>query len=121
MAKYFYFTLLVAFIFSLSCSQEADLFDNEKLADILTDMHIAEVAIKRSSNELNDSIQNLYWENLERIHKVDREEIKRQVELLNYHRERQSEIYSLVTQKLQAIEKEIKYQKEQKDNTRFNK
>lgn len=102
-------------VFFGSCTKQEAQLDNETLARIIADMHIAEVAIQRNESGITDSLQMIYLEKLSKIHEVEKDDIKREVELLMDDRKRQSDVYGLVVKRLQKIEKDIKYLKDKKD------
>jgi hypothetical protein len=78
-------------------------------------MHIAEIAIKRNEEGITDSLQMVFLERLSQIHKIDKNEIKEEVELLMNDPQRQSDVYSMVVSRLQKLEKDVKYLKDKKD------
>lgn len=92
----------------LSCEQGKSELTDEKLADIIADMHISEIAVQRQVDVDQDSVSQLFLEKLEEIHGVAKEQIKYEVELLMQDRKRQSEVYTIVIDKLQGLEKEMK-------------
>ncbi len=100
---------IVIIYFSLaSCTKKEPILDNEKLASIVADMHIADVALEGHLLKERDSLANVYLEKIEIIHEITREQMKSQVELLMEDPERQSQVYDLVIEKIRNAEKEIK-------------
>jgi len=87
---------------------------NEELADLIADMHISEISLKRHELRLQDSLKDVYLETLEKIHGIGSEKIKLEVEALMEDRPRQSDVYTLVINKLQKLEKELKQKKNPK-------
>lgn len=100
--------LSIVILVLFSCAKQTSKLSNEDLASLIVDMHISEVSLKRIDKEIQDSLKDIYLEKLEHIHKIDKEEIKYQVELLMEDRSRQSDVYTMVINRLQKMEKEIK-------------
>ena len=99
----------------LACGKQKSDIENEELASLIADMHISEVALKRHKGVIQDSLKDVFLEKLELIHKMDRDKIKFEVELLMEDRTRQSDVYSLVINRLQQLEKELKNKKDPKE------
>lgn len=102
----------VLFLLLSSCDHNLKELDNEVLAGIVADMHIAEIALKRYDYSVRDSMQNIMQEKLEKVHDLPRDEIKKQVESLMDDPARQSEVYTIVIKILQELEKGIKQKSE---------
>jgi hypothetical protein len=91
-----------------NCSRDESHLSDEELSNLLADVHISELSLKRHDEELRDSLKELYIDRLCKIHDITREEMKYELELLNDDRERQSDIYVITIEKLQELEKEFK-------------
>ncbi|WP_235296072.1 DUF4296 domain-containing protein [Portibacter marinus] len=96
------------FVLMISCQSGKSELSDEKLAKIIADMHISELALERYNESFQDSLSEVFIEKLSVIHDVPKETIKKEVELLMQDRTRQSEVYTLVIDILQDIEKESK-------------
>jgi len=108
--------ILSSFLFSfLSCSKNASALSDDKLAQVIADMHISEIALKRHDLHLQDSLTEVYLAKLEQIHTLERDMIKREVEELMQDRKRQSAVYTKVITILQDLEKEVKKDKDPQD------
>ena len=94
-----------------SCTKEPEFLDDEILVELVSDLHVAEVAIVKSGHKVTDTLQEVFLEKLEKIHGIDRRIIKQQVELLMENPQKHSEIYTKVVGRLQKLEEESKKQK----------
>ncbi len=108
------FVLLVFIGGLFSCESKFEFLEDEKLAAIIADMHISDVAIKRHSEDVKDSLHRLYIEKMEKIHGVTELEMKEQVERLMQDPQKQSEVYTIVIKNLQETEKNMKRKTDKK-------
>jgi hypothetical protein len=91
-----------------SCVKDKSHLEDEKLSSLIADLHISELSLKRHDEEIRDSLKELYLDYICKIHKVSREEIKYEIELLNEDRSRQSDVYTITIDRLQELERKFK-------------
>lgn len=91
-----------------ACFKDKSNLRDEELSDLLADMHISELSLKRHHEDLRDSLKELYLDHIITIHGLSRAEIKYELELLNEDRQRQSDIYLITIERLQELERSFK-------------
>ena len=103
-------SILVSTIFFsvLSCQQDHSELTDQKLAEIIADMHLSEMVIDRQDLKFRDSLSIITIEKLEKIHNISKDQIKKEVELLMEDKSRQSTIYTIAIDILQNIEQGIR-------------
>ena len=88
-----------------SCKDNRSYWEDEKIANVLVDIHISEIAMKRQHVPDKDSLFNVYFGKIAHIHSEETDEIKKQVGLLMLDPDRMSRVYKLVIKVLQDKEK----------------
>ncbi len=102
------YTILI-FVWLFSCKEkEIPLpITKEKMVDILLDMHVMESSLK-SRNDQNDSLYNLYIQQIEEIHQVSKEDIDSTITLLNKRPNEFYQIYKELGEKVNLMKNEEK-------------
>lgn len=97
--------ILILLIISFSsCKDNNKHWTNEKLVNVLVDIHISEIAMKRQHVANKDSLFDVYFEKIAEIHKEERDEITEQVSLLMNDPARMSIVYHMIIENLQEKE-----------------
>ncbi len=99
-------TPLLACLFLLGCSRGEPQLEvkEDKLVDILIDVHIAEAAVQNLRGETHDRIINLYYEQIFGIHGVEREEFESTMAYLREKPDRMEAIYAEVMAEMERRE-----------------
>lgn len=113
MSRLIIFFLLLGISVSGCRSKEAKI-DEDLLARVIADMHIADSGLQRQDKRLKDSMRNEYLDMISKIHSIDKMEIKAQVEKVMDDKEKHSKVYTRVIEILKEKEKEIKQLEETK-------
>jgi ActR/RegA family two-component response regulator len=66
--------------------------EEESMARIMMDVHMAQAALRMAPLEKRDSIEKVYWSQIAAIHNKNEEDIKEQIELLKDHPEQLEKI-----------------------------
>jgi BMFP domain-containing protein YqiC len=78
--------------------------EEEKLIDILIDMHIAEAASQKLYGEAKDSVTNVYYDQIFDLHEVPRETFEVYMEELGADPQRLQALYEKVIDKMARLE-----------------
>jgi len=106
MKKSIVFGLL--FLLTMSCKekQEASFtLSEEKMIDVLVDIHLAEAATYNALGSVKDSLLKVYYAQVYQIHEVNKEEIDENLDILMNNPRLADAIYKKVTDKLSEKEK----------------
>ncbi len=91
-------------LFALNCSQKADLpLAEDKLVEVIRDIHIAESAMQNLIDLTKDSIGEIYYAQIFRIHKVKKEDFDSSMVILRRDPERMGVIYDRVLEDMERL------------------
>ncbi|MFK8104628.1 MAG: DUF4296 domain-containing protein [Saprospiraceae bacterium] len=92
------FTYILLFVLcTIACNQAADLrIEEEKLVQVLTDVHIAEGAAQNLVQPVKDSMLTLYYQQIFDIHKLEEADFKADMIYLSNHSKVSQDIYERV-------------------------
>lgn len=83
----------------------------EKLIEVLVDIHIAEAALQPVYEANKDSLANLYYDQIFEIHDFDRETFFKNIAILRKHPELTRDIYKKVTERIKVMDDNLKAKK----------
>ncbi|MEM1219239.1 MAG: DUF4296 domain-containing protein [Bacteroidota bacterium] len=101
------YLLVIGFMccFTWSCDEEEVLpIEEEKMALILADIHIAEAALQNVYASKKDSLSAVYYQQVYDIHKIDRPELDSAMAVLYRNPNLQLDVYNRVMEILQEYE-----------------
>lgn len=112
---YFVSTAFLALQLS-SCGRNQDpvAIDEDKLVEVLIDIHIAEAAVQGLRGATKDSMINVYYDQVCEIHEVSREDFETSMEILRNDPKRLEDLYSRIMTEMERQEVESK-EKEQEE------
>lgn len=89
-------------IFMTNCKNDEKklLIPEEKLIAILTDIHLAEAALKNVKKDKKDSLGALYYDQVFTIHNVSREQFETDLDNLRSSPKRIAEVYDKILEQL---------------------
>jgi len=96
-----YFMLVVPLLFVGCLSPESLPVRDEKLVEVLADIHLAESALQSFSGPQKDSMAGVYYDQVMVIHGMDREVFDTCVAILRRNPDLMSEIYDKVYEHLE--------------------
>lgn len=101
-----YIGLMCCFIFFVSCGdKEIPIpLSEEKLVDVMIDMHIAESMIEKLPVSDRDTVGHVYYRMIYREHEVSQEDFDESIKVLREDPERLNAIYVLVMEQLNVLE-----------------
>lgn len=101
-----YIGLISCLIFFVSCGdKEIPIpLSEEKLVDIMIDMHIAEAMIEKLPVSDRDTVGHVYYRMIYREHEVSQEDFDESMKVLREDPERLNAIYVLVMEQLNVLE-----------------
>ncbi len=101
--------LIFFLFFIMSCGPEEPQFTvpEEDLIKILYDIQVAEAALQTVHSGVKDSVVNIYYDQIFKIHGIDQPELMQNIERLKNHPEVSHKIYK----KIQEYHKEVEKQK----------
>jgi hypothetical protein len=93
-------------LLSFSSCQEEDavLIEEEKLINVLIDMHIAEAASQKLYGEPKDSVINVYYDQIFDLHEVPKETFETYMEQLSTDPQQLHALYEKVIDKMARLE-----------------
>ncbi len=104
--RYFLFVLLCFFF--VQCQKRNNYtVSRVQMANILTDIHIAESATSLLDAEKKDSFTTLYYKQIFEIQGVQEEDFKRNLELLKMDATEMAKVYKLVNDTLEIRKKRV--------------
>ncbi len=94
-------TSLIIFL-AASCqeSEETYSIEEEKMINILVDIHISEAAAQQGDISHRDSLRTVYYDQVFEIHEVSKSKYEADMELLKRDAERLTQTYDKVIEKL---------------------
>lgn len=103
--------LMSSLIFTLSfCGKEPPAplpFEDEKIVEILVDVHFAEAAMQSLGRVVKDSMKQVYFDQIAQIHQVDRNQIDTLLFQLRNRPLDMKRLYESMMEKIEVQEKEI--------------
>ncbi|KAA3630020.1 MAG: DUF4296 domain-containing protein [Bacteroidetes bacterium] len=124
MLKYIKIGSVVLILFSVlaSCSpkeiEEPLPFSDEKIINILIDVHISEAALQTLGRVVKDSMKEVYMNQVAEIHEIERQQLE---ELLGELRNRPADLKRLYSGMLEEIEIKENELKAKSENTKNKK
>jgi len=107
---------LVCFVLCLSCKKQGGNADShyskDKIIAVMTDLYIAQAAIKDVDPSYTDSLISNYKKQIEIIHKVDMALIEEDIAALQRQPQKYQELHSTVEDSIVIIEKRYNKKKE---------
>lgn len=98
----FYTIVLIVILFWTGC-KEANValpLSEAELVAVLTDAHIAEAAMQALPNAKKDSMSNIYYDQIFKIHGIEEKDFRTSLELISQQPLKMEEIYSKVLEEL---------------------
>lgn len=97
---------LFVFILLISCQQKEQPLTVEEAAwiNILVDIHLAEASIQNAVPNQKDSISDLYYEQVFKIHKIEKKDFMDNLLIMEKNPKMINEIYSKVMEELSKRE-----------------
>lgn len=75
----------------------------EKMAQVLADIHTAESAIRNATGTDKDSLEQLYYQRIMQIHGISREDYDSTLAIMQKNPEMLIKVYNLASQALDSI------------------
>lgn len=104
----FLFTLCVMIVMSCHSKAKEMPIDENKLINILVDVHVAEAAMQEYASPKKDSIGKVYYQEIFSLHHVTEEAFIKSMYLLRQDPEEMETVYKAVVAELERREKEVK-------------
>lgn len=96
--------LLAGFLL-IACEQPEQLvMEENQLAYILADLHVAEAALQNVYASKKDSLAKIYYEQVFQIHRIERAELDSAMAVLHRNPDIQQEVYTRVMEILSEYE-----------------
>ena len=99
---------LLLFISSCGTEQSQLSISQDKLVEVLIDVHIAEAAAQTLRGATKDSVINAYYDQIFEIHGLNREEFETSMELLRTDPKRMEKLYAKVMEEMERQDVEDK-------------
>lgn len=100
-----YIALLVGVFLFFSCKEEIKSgLSDEKMVNVLTDLHLAEASMLTLNKRLKDSIHVVYYEQVFKIHEVNDSLFFEELEILRKSPKRVEEIYTKVIDNIEQLD-----------------
>lgn len=93
------------------CREEREtrlLIPEDKLVEVLVDVHLAESALQNRFGPAKDSLAGLYYDKIFELHDVEEADFEETMERLRRDPETAERIYETVLEKLSAMEAEVR-------------
>ena len=97
-------------LFLVACREEAPplLIPEDKLVDVLVDVHLAEASLQNRFGPVKDSLAQAYYQKIYELHEVEAATFEETMERLRRHPERSERIYEQVMERLSTMEAEVR-------------
>ena len=95
-------------LFFIMCSKEFEPMDVEKMGAIVADLHIAEIAISREDEIVQDSLFDVFQSKILEIHHISKEELNWQLMYLTKNPKRNEVVYKWANAVLSELEQDAK-------------
>lgn len=94
-------------LFTACDRRPSDVMDKRQMAEVLTDVHIAESAVAQSEWKSSKAHKQLYGNSVFEKHGITKEDFDRSVEWYALHPEKYVAVYDIVEENLDSLEKDI--------------
>ncbi|MEM1322193.1 MAG: DUF4296 domain-containing protein [Bacteroidota bacterium] len=91
---------LLAFFFTACGPKEDERLPDDRLINLLADIHLAEAAMQQAYKETKDSLAGVYYEQIYTIHKVSEAQLEAELKYLQSHPDLAEAIYGQVLEVL---------------------
>ena len=98
------YVFLVFMLIILGCQAGYDEISEEKMIDILVDMHISEQILRKYEFENHDSIRDLLSKSLLKVHNVTQQQLDTNLYLYQFDTEGYRELTEKVVKKLEKLQ-----------------
>ncbi len=108
------FLIISIAVFSMiGCKEElSTTLSDEKIVDILTDLHLAEASMLTLNKRLKDSVNRIYYGQVFEIHQVEDSIFFNDLEIIRKNPKRVEEIYTLVIDNIDQLDLNEKKEEE---------
>jgi len=94
----------------VSCDEEEVLpIEEQRMALIIADLHIAEAALQNVYASKKDSLSKIYYQQVYDIHEIDRPELDSAMAVLHRNPDLQLDVYNQVMEILQEYEAKFEH------------
>ncbi len=101
--------ILLSLLSLMACQpEESPIFSDEKMIDVLIDVHVAEAAMQGLNQQRKDSLTSLYYNQIFEIHSIKEADFYSQMEYMKLHPEYMEKIYEKVLSEITRREAELK-------------
>ncbi len=80
----------------------------EKMVDILIDVHLVEASLLGYSDEMKDSLSQLYYNQIYEIHSISKDSFLIEMDYLKHHPDYMGHVYEKVMEEIDKREAELK-------------
>ena len=94
-------------LFTACDRRPSDVMDKRQMAEVLTDVHLAESAVAQSEWKSSRAHKQLYGNSVFEKHGITKEDFDRSVEWYALHPEKYVAVYDIVEENLDSLEKDI--------------
>jgi uncharacterized protein DUF4296 len=100
---------ICCFIVTLGCQkEETPTIPQEKMINILVDVHLVEASLLGFSGEQKDSLSQLYYDQIYQIHSISKDSFLTEMSFLKQHPEHLEEVYKKVIEEIDKREANLK-------------
>ncbi len=90
-------------LYGCETAEEQPQMPEEKLIEVLADIHIAEAALQSLRGQTKDSMSQLYYRQIYTIHEVDTLEVQETLEALREKPAEMKELYDKVMERVEKV------------------
>ena len=105
--------LLLASVVSCGPKPTPITMDEDKLVEVLIDVHVAEAAVQMLRGATKDSVINAYYDQIFEIHGLSREDFETTMEILRTDPKRMEGLYSKIMNEMER--QEVTEEEKEKD------
>ena len=105
--------LLLASVVSCGPKPTPITMDEDKLVEVLIDVHVAEAAVQMLRGATKDSVINAYYDQIFEIHGLSREDFETTMEILRTDPKRMEALYSKIMNEMER--QEVTEEEKEKD------
>lgn len=104
----------LALLLLLSCNKEEPALPipEDELVSVLVDVHLAEAALQDAYGAKKDSLAELYYNQIYRLHDIEEEAFNKAIKQLRNEPERVERLYERVLEELSIREAQMEAEKE---------
>jgi len=100
-----YKTLILGLVLFMGCKEEIKpTLSDEKLVNVLTDLHLAEASMLTLNKKLKDSMHVIYYEQVFEIHQVQDSIFFKDLEIIRKDPKKVEELYTRVIDNLDQLD-----------------